>query len=136
MHTCILGFLCPLRDVILRAPIGEHQANAGDPAGVASSLCLREAVLHHVLEGQARHRALLHVLHVHDGVLDLVRCLVHVQGELCAHAAGVLNQTDTRAFSRHVQGVHHLIDKLLHQLEVLRPHTLRPIDEEHQVNDG
>jgi len=91
-------------------------------------------VLHHVLEGKARHGAFLHVLHLHHRLLDLICAVVLVEGELGADAAGVLHQPDPRAVGGHLQQVHDAVHKLLHQLEVLRPDTLGAIDHHHQVN--
>lgn len=135
--TGFLGLPGVLADVVLGASICEDQADPGDVApGGTSALGLREAVLQHVLEGQARHGALLHVLHLngyqnsqsafakanehlrqpeghlHDGSLDLLGRVVHAEGELCPDAAGVLDQAHPGPLRRHVQRVHHLEEEM------------------------
>lgn len=133
--TFLLGPRCPHRDVILGAAIGEDQAHARHVEGAwPRALRLREAMLHHVAQRQAGHGTALHVLHGQDRLLHLSRCAVAAQRELGAHAARELHQSHARALGGHVQEVHYLVYKALHQLKVLRSHALGAIDKQNQVH--
>lgn len=82
----------------------------------------------------ARHGASPHVLHPRHGLPDALRRGVLVQGELCAHLGGVLQEAHAGARPRHVERLHDADDEQLDQLEVGRAHALGAVDHKNQIH--